>query len=66
VKPTVKYGPCPICDVDTWSVHGPDGDHWMCTSSQIDAINYAAERSTARGLPGTGVQVQVTERASNA
>gem|GEM_PF-6520719 len=58
MKPSVNYGPCPICDVDVWSVYGPNGDHWMCTSNQTTAINYAAERSAATNQPGSGDQLR--------
>lgn len=67
MKPTVKYGPCPICDISTWSVHGPDGDHWMCTSDQTTAVNYAAERSAATKQPGSGDQLRqlVSQKVSS-
>ena len=54
MKPSVKYGPCPICNFSTWSVHGPNGDHWMCSRSQIEAVTYAAERFAATKQPGSG------------
>ena len=68
MRPTVKYGPCPFCGFNTWSVHGPNGDHWMCSKSQIQAMDYAAERSAATKQPGSGDQLRqlVSQEVSNA
>jgi hypothetical protein len=40
----------------------------MCTNSQIDAMNYAAERSASIKQPGSGDQLRqlVSQKVSNA